>query len=629
MKDDKKKLTTNAGAPVTDNQNAMTAGPRGPQLLQDVWFLEKLAHFDREVIPERRMHAKGSGAFGTFTVTHDITRYTRAKIFSQVGKKTELFARFTTVAGERGAADAERDIRGFAVKFYTEEGNWDMVGNNTPVFFLRDPLKFPDLNHAVKRDPRTNMRSAKNNWDFWTSLPEALHQITIVMSDRGIPATYRHMHGFGSHTFSLINANGQRHWVKFHFKSQQGIRNLTDAEAAAVIGNDRESHQRDLYESIEKGDFPKWTLKVQIMPEADAAQVPYHPFDLTKVWPHKDYPLIDVGVMELNRNPENFFADVEQSAFNPANVPPGIGFSPDKMLQGRLFSYGDAQRYRLGVNHHLIPVNAPRCPVHSYHRDGAMRVDGNHGGTLGYEPNSYGEWQEQPEYREPPLRLEGAADHWNHREDTDYYSQPGALFRLMSAEQQNALFGNTARAHGRCAAGNQDPPHRQLPQGRSGLRQRSGRGTQHPVERSPEVASANDRFQPVPAAGHQFLRTTPLAVGGERHVVHVALAEEAVAQPAPDLGHVEAILLDGGKRHAGLHRVLGQVRGPGGHSVRRRRRRLGLQSATVTRRKVAGMEVASLSGLLFWLLNRASNSFCRSVARPSFSAASNAFMVGP
>ncbi|HRF44357.1 MAG TPA: catalase [Candidatus Competibacteraceae bacterium] len=443
---DQKKLTTNAGCPVVHNQNVMTAGPRGPQLLQDVWFLEKLAHFDREVIPERRMHAKGSGAYGTFTVTNDITQYTRAKIFSQVGKQTGLFARFTTVAGERGAADAERDIRGFAVKFYTEEGNWDLVGNNTPVFFLRDPLKFPDLNHAVKRDPRTNMRSAKNNWDFWTSLPEALHQITIVMSDRGIPATYRHMHGFGSHTFSFINAKKERYWVKFHFKSQQGIRNLTDGEAEAIIGKDRESHQRDLYERIEKGDFPKWTLKVQIMPEADAAKVSYHPFDLTKVWPHKEYPLIEVGVMELNRNPENFFAEVEQSAFNPANIVPGIGFSPDKMLQGRLFSYGDAQRYRLGVNHHLIPVNAPRCPVHSYHRDGAMRVDGNHGSTLGYEPNSYGEWQEQPDFTGPPLQLEGAADHWNHREDTDYYSQPGTLFRLMTPAQQQVLFENTARS---------------------------------------------------------------------------------------------------------------------------------------------------------------------------------------
>jgi catalase len=441
-----KKLTTAFGCPVADNQNVLTAGARGPQLLQDVWFLEKLAHFDREVIPERRMHAKGSGAYGTFTVTHDITRYTRAKIFSKVGKKTDLFARFTTVAGERGAADAERDIRGFAVKFYTDEGNWDLVGNNTPVFFLRDPLKFPDLNHAVKRDPRTNLRSAKNNWDFWTSLPEALHQITIVMSDRGIPATYRHMHGFGSHTFSLINAKNERCWVKFHLKCQQDIVNLTDSEAEALIGRDRESHQRDLLEALEEGNFPKWTLKIQVMTEAQALKSPYNPFDLTKVWPHKDYPLIDVGVMELNRNPENFFAEVEQSAFNPANVVPGIGFSPDKMLQGRLFSYGDAQRYRLGVNNHLIPVNAARCPVHSYHRDGAMRVDGNHGGTLDYEPNDEKEWAEQPTFREPPLSLSGAAAHWDHREDSDYFSQPGALFRLMTPAQQQSLFDNTARS---------------------------------------------------------------------------------------------------------------------------------------------------------------------------------------
>lgn len=444
---DKPKLTTIGGAPVVDNQNSMTAGPRGPLLMQDVWFLEKMAHFDREVIPERRMHAKGSGAFGTFTVTNDITRYTRARIFSEVGKKTDLFARFSTVAGERGAADAERDIRGFAVKFYTEEGNWDMVGNNTPVFFLRDPLKFPDLNHAVKRDPKTNMRSAQNNWDFWTLLPEALHQVTIVMSDRGLPRTYRHMHGFGSHTYSFINADNERFWVKFHFKSLQGIENLTDAEAASVVGEDRESHQKDLFEAIERHDYPRWALKVQVMPEKDAETYHIHPFDLTKVWPHKDYPLIDVGIMELNRNPENYHADVEQAAFTPANVVPGIGFSPDKMLQGRLFSYGDAHRYRLGVNHHQIPVNAPRCPFHSYHRDGAMRVDGNYGSTKGYEPNSYGEWQEQPDFSEPPLAIDGAADHWNFREDDDdYYSQPGNLFRLMSAEQQQVLFDNTARA---------------------------------------------------------------------------------------------------------------------------------------------------------------------------------------
>ena len=442
------KLTTAAGAPVVDNQNTQTAGPRGPVLLQDVWHLEKLAHFDREVIPERRMHAKGSGAFGTFTVTHDITQYSKAKIFSAVGKQSPLFMRFSTVAGERGAADAERDIRGFAMKFYTEEGNWDIVGNNTPVFFLRDPLKFPDLNHAVKRDPKTNLRSAENNWDFWTLLPEALHQVTIVMSDRGIPASYRHMHGFGSHTFSFLNAANERYWVKFHFVSQQGIKNLSDAEATELVGRDRETHQRDLFDSIENKDYPRWKFQIQVMPERDAATYHLNPFDLTKVWPHGDYPLIDVGVLELNRNAENYFADVEQAAFSPANIVPGVSFSPDKMLQSRLFSYGDAQRYRLGVNHHQIPVNAPKCPVHSYHRDGAMRVDGNHGATIGYEPNSKGAWQQQPDFAEPPLAIEGAAAHWDHRADDDYYSQPGKLFRLMTPAQQQILFDNTARSVG-------------------------------------------------------------------------------------------------------------------------------------------------------------------------------------
>ncbi|WP_171451469.1 catalase, partial [Pseudomonas aeruginosa] len=374
-----------------DNQNVQTAGPRGPMLLQDVWFLEKLAHFDREVIPERRMHAKGSAAYGTFTVTHDITPYTRAKIFSQVGKKTDMFLRFSTVAGERGAADAERDIRGFSMRFYTEQGNWDLVGNNTPVFYLRDPLKFPDLNHVVKRDPRTNLRNATFKWDFFSHLPESLHQLTIDFSDRGLPKSYRHIHGFGSHTFSFINANNERFWVKFHFKTQQGIENLTNAEAAEVIAQDRESSQRDLY------------------------------------------------------NPDNYFAEVEQAAFTPANVVPGIGFSPDKMLQGRLFSYGDAHRYRLGVNHHQIPVNAARCPHQVYHRDGGMRVDGNNALLrVTYEPNSFNQWQEQPDFSEPPLSLEGAADHWNHRVDDDYYSQPAALFRLFTDEQKLRLFNNIA-----------------------------------------------------------------------------------------------------------------------------------------------------------------------------------------
>lgn len=443
--EEKKKLTRTTGAPVPDNQNVQTAGPRGPLLMQDFWFLEKMAHFDREVIPERRMHAKGSGAFGTFTVTHDITKYTMASLFSEIGKKTDMFVRFSTVAGERGAADAERDIRGFALKFYTDQGNWDLVGNNTPVFFFRDPMKFPDLNHAVKRDPKTNLRDANNNWDFWTLLPEALHQVTILMTDRGIPRTYRHMHGFGSHTYSFINANNERHWVKFHFRTQQGIENLSNEEAIALIGTDRETHQRDLFEAIERGDFPKWKMYIQIMTEEEANTYHFHPFDLTKVWPKGDFPLIPVGEFELNRNPENYFADVEQAAFNPTNIVPGIGFSPDKMLQGRLFSYGDAQRYRLGVNNYQIPVNMPKCPYHSFHRDGAMRVDGNFGGRKHYEPNSYGEWQEQPQYKEPPLALHGDAYAWNFREDDeDYYTQPGNLFRLLTDDKKELLFKNTA-----------------------------------------------------------------------------------------------------------------------------------------------------------------------------------------
>lgn len=426
----KKGLTTASGAPVAHNNNSMTAGRRGPMLLQDVWFLEKLAHFDREVIPERRMHAKGTAAYGTFTVTQDITRFSRANIFSEVGKKTDLFLRFSTVAGERGGADAERDIRGFAIKFYSEEGNWDLVGNNTPVFYLRDP--------------RTNLRNPTYKWDFFSHLPEALHQLTIDFSDRGLPRSYRHIQGFGSHTYSFINDQQERFWVKFHMRCQQGIENLMDEEAATLIGQDRESSQRDLFESIEKGDFPRWKFYVQVMPEQEASQTPYNPFDLTKIWPHADYPLIEVGEFELNRNPDNYFAEVEQVAMSPANIVPGIGFSPDRMLQGRLFSYGDAHRYRLGVNHHQIPVNAPKCPFHNYHRDGAMRIDGNSGNGPTYEPNSFGVFQEQPDFSEPPLSLEGAADHWNHREDEDYFSQPRALFALIGDEERQRMFKRIA-----------------------------------------------------------------------------------------------------------------------------------------------------------------------------------------
>ncbi|MDR1321488.1 MAG: catalase [Gracilibacteraceae bacterium] len=442
-----KKLTTAAGAPVADNTNSATAGDRGPMTLQNPWFIEKLAHFDREVIPERRMHAKGSGAFGTFTVTGDVTGYTKAKLFSEIGKKTDVFVRFSTVAGERGAADAERDIRGFAVKFYTEEGNWDLVGNNTPVFFLRDGLRFPDLNHAVKRDPKTNMRSPQNNWDFWSMLPEALHQVTITMSDRGIPFSYRHMHGFGSHTFSFVNARRERVWVKFHLRTRQGVKNLTDAEAAQIIAGDRESHQRDLFEAIGRGEFPQWDFYIQVMTEEQAKNHYENPFDISKIWRHKEFPLIPAGVLELNRNPENYFADVEQAAFNPANIIPGIGVSPDKLLQARLFSYGDAHHYRLGVNHHQIPVNAPLHPAHSFHRDGQMRVDGNYGARTAYQPNSFGEWAEQPEYAEPPLELRGAMTSYEPKSDQtdDCFKYPGDLYRLMTAEQREVLLGNTAR----------------------------------------------------------------------------------------------------------------------------------------------------------------------------------------
>ena len=439
-------LTTAAGIPVGDNQNSLTAGARGPLLVQDWQLFEKHAHFNRERIPERIVHAKGSGAYGTLTVTQDITRYTKAKVFERVGKKTDCLVRFSTVAGERGAADAERDVRGFAMKFYTDEGNWDLVGNNTPVFFVRDPYKFPDFIRTQKRDPKSNLRSNTAMWDFWSLSPESLHQVTILFSDRGLPKNYRQMNGYGSHTYSFINARNERFWIKFHFKSMQGIANWTNSEAARIVGDDRESHQRDLFESIERGSYPKWRLSIQVMPEADAEKTSYNPFDLTKVWPHKDYPLIEVGVMELNRNPENYFAEIEQASFSPANVVPGIGHSPDKMLQFRIISYADAHRYRLGVNYESLPVNKAHCPVHDYHRDGAMRFDGNGGGAVNYEPNSFGGPAEDARFKEPPLRISGDASRYDHRAGNEDYSQAGALFRLMSPAQKAQLMDNIVAA---------------------------------------------------------------------------------------------------------------------------------------------------------------------------------------
>jgi catalase len=437
-----KTLTTNSGAPVADNQNSVTAGPRGPVLLEDFHLIEKLAQFNREVIPERRVHAKGSAAYGTLTITADLSKYTIANVL-QKGKKTPALLRFSTVGGERGSADTARDPRGFALKFYTEQGNWDLVGNNTPTFFLRDPLKFPDFIHTQKRNPQTNLKDATAVWDFWSLSPEALHQITILFSDRGTPDGYRFMHGFGSHTYSLWNDKGERVWVKFHFKSKQGIKNLTPEEADRLAGTNPDYAQEDLFNAIANKDFPKWRVCVQIMTQEEAGKTPYNPFDLTKVWPHGDFPLIEIGELELNRNPENYFAEVEQAAFAPSNVVPGIGFSPDKMLQGRIFGYADAQRYRVGTNYAQLPVNAPKCPYHNYQRDGQMRFDGNFGSAPNYEPNSYAtEPKEAPAYTEPPLALAGDAARWNHRLDEDYYSQPGALFRLMSPAQQQLLIDN-------------------------------------------------------------------------------------------------------------------------------------------------------------------------------------------
>jgi catalase len=441
-------LTTTAGNPIADNQNSLTAGARGPVLLQDYQLIEKLAHQNRERIPERPVHAKGWGAYGTLTITHDITKYTRAKVFAEVGKKTEMIARFSTVAGELGAADAERDVRGFALKFYTDEGNWDLVGNNTPVFFVRDPYKFPDFIHTQKRHPKTNLRSTTAMWDFWSLSPESLHQVTILFSDRGLPTDVRHINGYGSHTFSFINAANERFWVKFHFKTMQGHKHWTNAEASEVVGKTRESTQEDLFYAIERGEFPRWKMQVQIMPELDAEKTPYNPFDLTKVWPHGDYPPIDVGILELNKNPENYFAEIEQVAFAPSNIVPGIGFSPDKMLQARIFSYADAHRYRLGTHYEALPVNRARCPVHHYHKDGPMRFFDNNTANPDayYEPNSFNGPAQAPHHAEPPLRISGDADRYNHRIGNDDYTQPGNLFRLMNAEQQGRLFQNLAAA---------------------------------------------------------------------------------------------------------------------------------------------------------------------------------------
>jgi catalase len=444
VKPENQRMTTDAGRPVGDNQNSLTLGPRGPVVFEDFLLFEKMAHFNRERIPERVVHAKGSGAYGHFVCTNPLTKYTTAKLFASAGKKTPTFLRFSTVGGEKGSADTERDPRGFALKFYTEEGNWDLVGNNTPVFFIRDPLKFGDFIHTQKRDPQTNLKSPTMMWDFWSLSPESLHQVTILFSDRGTPDGYRHMDGFSSHTFSLINANNELFYVKWHFKTKQGIKNFTREGADDMRGQDPDHAQRDLFEAIKNGDFPKWRVCVQIMPEKEAETYHLNPFDLTKVWPHGDYPLIEVGELVLDRNPENYFAEVEQAAFDPKNIVPGMGYSPDKMLQARLISYPDAHRYRLGVNYDSLPVNKPQCPFHTYNRDGAMRFDGNSGSSVNYEPNSFGGPTQDPAFRERPRAISGTVDRHNHLLDGDYYTQPGNLFRLMKPDARERLIGNIA-----------------------------------------------------------------------------------------------------------------------------------------------------------------------------------------
>jgi catalase len=441
----KKVMTTTAGNPISDNQNSMTAGPRGPVLLQDYQLIEKLAHQNRERIPERVVHAKGSGAFGELVITEDISKYTKAKVL-QKGETTKMLLRFSTVAGEKGAADAERDVRGFALKFYTREGNWDLVGNNTPVFFIRDAYKFPDFIHTQKRHPHSNLRSNTAAWDFWSLSPESLHQVTILMSDRGLPKSYRHVNGYGSHTYSLINAQGERFWVKFHFKTLQGIETITNKEAEAIVAKDRESNQRDLFENIQAGNFPKWSFEIQIMTNDEAKECSFNPFDLTKVWPHKDYPMIKVGEMTLTENPKNYFNEIEQASFSPSNVVPGISFSPDKMLQARIFSYPDAHRYRVGTHYEMLPVNRPIVEVNTYHADGSMNYEIKEPTDAYYEPNSFNGAVEDASFAEPAFETGDVADRYNHRDGNDDFTQVTALFNLMSENQKEQLFSNIADA---------------------------------------------------------------------------------------------------------------------------------------------------------------------------------------
>jgi len=439
-------LTTGYGAPVGDKTNVITAGARGPTLLQDLVFIDEMAHFDRERIPERVVHAKGAGAFGYFEVTHDITKYTKAKIFSQVGKRTPLAVRFSTVGGEAGSADTVRDPRGFGIKFYTEEGNWDLVGNNTPIFFIRDPFFFPSFIHTQKRNPRTHCKDPDMFWDFISLRPETTHQVMFLFSDRGIPDGHRHMNGYGSHTFKFVNAKNEFYYCKFHYKTDQGIKNLPVDKALELSATDPDYSLRDLFNAIESGNFPTWTMYVQIMTPEQAEKHPFNPFDLTKVWPHKDYPLIPVGKIHLDRNPTNYFAEVEQMALSPSNLVPGIEPSPDKMLQGRLFAYDDTHRHRLGPNYLQIPVNCPYATrVRNMQRDGFMCINGNQGAAPNYFPNSFGGPAPDPKFKEHFSKhfASGDIDRYESA-DEDNFTQPGIFYRMLKQDERDRLADNIA-----------------------------------------------------------------------------------------------------------------------------------------------------------------------------------------
>jgi catalase len=445
MSDHRPVTTTDAGIPAPSDEHSLSVGPNGPLLLQDHYLIQKMAQFNRERVPERVVHAKGGGAYGVLEITEDVSQYTKANLFTK-GKKTPLLIRFSTVAGELGSADTARDPRGFALKFYTEQGNYDIVGNNTPIFFVRDPQKFQDFIHSQKRRADTHLRDNNMQWDFWTLSPESAHQVSFLMSDRGTPASWRNMNGYGSHTFLWYNAGGEKFWVKYHFKTDQGVENFADAEAKAMASADPDFHIRDLHAAIKRGDFPSWTVQVQVMPYAEAADYRFNPFDLTKVWPHSDYPPITIGRFTLDRNPENYFAEIEQAAFEPANMVPGVGPSPDKMLQGRLFSYPDTHRYRIGPNYLQLPVNRPKVAVHSYNKDGAMRYE-NPGDPV-YAPNTAGGPAADPElWKDDSYQVGGEiirSAYTLHAEDDDF-GQPRALWeKVLSETDREHLVSNIA-----------------------------------------------------------------------------------------------------------------------------------------------------------------------------------------